>query len=1128
MQEREKTRMKRLGLKTKGIACLVLALVMAMGLFAVLPAQARADEEIILVQTAEDLKAAFSAARDGTMIRLQNPIFYDYYSLGGMAVSYEVTLDFAGYKLTASNESQNLPNMFSLFASIEEGASLTLVHAQVETDSKLGLVHHNYGSLIVQSTSGSGIIINRGTFSYNNCLVYSNWGHVEIVAGTLDVECLIRQNYASAVIRQGQFTSRHSFIYENLGHVRILDGSFTNLGQTFMATNKDLLIAKGDFECEEYFIYYHYGMLNIQEGTFDVKKDLVADNRNTLHLEGGHFAVEGVLSRLSTRWQDPVEIRIKGGLYELGTLPAIDSGANTRIFISGGTFRAAKDADGPLFELMGGRVSLTGGDFTSWDGNDIFREDGSQSPVYLIPEEGYTEDWSDWEASSRLVIRPLTATVRFMVKGQEQSRLTGQTITMTMPEAPAPDGDKPFLCWMDEEGLPVFDLRQLKGDQILTARFLQESDTVVSTFQAYAQAVEDQRPVIVIAADMEQTSAIDLDYDCLLVGLRSPVLSRGATMSPYECLLTVSSRHLPDQDPDDFPEDPVTVTVMDVIFDGRDIPVPMSGLWVNLLATLNLSGVTLRNHNCSEDIHDYGGAISNEGILRLFAGSSVESSRTKRSGGGVMSAGWFYMYEGSRIVDNQAMNGGGLYGLTYEESFQPWHEGDGIVMYGGEISGNQAENRGGGVVLSDARLRMEGGRITDNKAGGDGGGVSGLPSRDDWTYWAGYLEMNQGMISGNQASRGGGLGGELDGVLYGGVFGNRALSEGDDIFYASSTSSGYYTRAGLLLANPPQPQPYHALSHEGSGFASPYQVELIDGAPEPEGVLIPFVGWYADGGTFQGQEADRFVSQADSRGWPAGQAFVWSSLMFPEISNHGLALAAKSLWQGLLVLYQANFEGEDPVYDPYAYKAGASTAALANPFQRAGYRFTGWNTQANGQGQALEPGDSLQINASRVLYAQWEEETGCLKVSQTVAGDLADPNQVFNLRVSLDDPTIEGTYGQMTFVAGVANLSLKAGQTVQACGLPSGIRFQISQEPAGDYQLQINGQAVSLFEGAIETGRTQEGIFLNSLAGKGPGGGTGDPVPSTGSQAWVYPVAGLLLIIWSLGLALLVRRRVRA
>ena len=51
---------------------------------------------------------------------------------------------------------------------------------------------------------------------------------------------------------------------------------------------------------------------------------------------------------------------------------------------------------------------------------------------------------------------------------------------------------------------------------------------------------------------------------------------------------------------------------------------------------------------------------------------------------------------------------------------------------------------------------------------------------------------------------------------------------------------------------------------------------------------------------------------------------------------------------------------------------GSAYALRANPFTRYGYVFTGWNTQANGFGNALKPEQVVNANSSSALYAQWK------------------------------------------------------------------------------------------------------------------------------------------------------------
>lgn len=51
---------------------------------------------------------------------------------------------------------------------------------------------------------------------------------------------------------------------------------------------------------------------------------------------------------------------------------------------------------------------------------------------------------------------------------------------------------------------------------------------------------------------------------------------------------------------------------------------------------------------------------------------------------------------------------------------------------------------------------------------------------------------------------------------------------------------------------------------------------------------------------------------------------------------------------------------------------GSSVSLEQNGFSRPGYRFTGWNTKADGSGTTYQPGASITIiDGTRTLYAQW-------------------------------------------------------------------------------------------------------------------------------------------------------------
>ena len=90
------------------------------------------------------------------------------------------------------------------------------------------------------------------------------------------------------------------------------------------------------------------------------------------------------------------------------------------------------------------------------------------------------------------------------------------------------------------------------------------------------------------------------------------------------------------------------------------------------------------------------------------------------------------------------------------------------------------------------------------------------------------------------------------------------------------------------------------------------------------------------------------------------------------------------------VSYDANGaeQGSAPVDAASPYAQGSKVTVLANiDLAKAGYTFAGWNTQADGKGTAYQAGDTFEIAANTVLYAQWnklpaEEETETPKTGE--------------------------------------------------------------------------------------------------------------------------------------------------
>lgn len=102
---------------------------------------------------------------------------------------------------------------------------------------------------------------------------------------------------------------------------------------------------------------------------------------------------------------------------------------------------------------------------------------------------------------------------------------------------------------------------------------------------------------------------------------------------------------------------------------------------------------------------------------------------------------------------------------------------------------------------------------------------------------------------------------------------------------------------------------------------------------------------------------------------------------------------------------------------------------------------------------------------------------GNLNVSKTVSGNDADSNKAFDFSVTLGDTSVNGVYGNLSFTNGVANFSLKDGESKTAIGLPAGISYKVSE---ADYSADGYVTTKSGDSGLILEGETVTAEFTNT------------------------------------------------
>ena len=104
--------------------------------------------------------------------------------------------------------------------------------------------------------------------------------------------------------------------------------------------------------------------------------------------------------------------------------------------------------------------------------------------------------------------------------------------------------------------------------------------------------------------------------------------------------------------------------------------------------------------------------------------------------------------------------------------------------------------------------------------------------------------------------------------------------------------------------------------------------------------------------------------------------------------------------------------------------------------------------------------------------------TGDLKVTKSVISSTAsDHEKLFHFKVTLTNGnTISGTYGDMTFTAGVAEFDLKDTQSAVATGLPAGITFIVAEDDyATEFDTTRSGE-----NGTIEAGKEKTASYVNT------------------------------------------------
>ncbi|MDD5904937.1 MAG: Cna B-type domain-containing protein, partial [Clostridium sp.] len=117
------------------------------------------------------------------------------------------------------------------------------------------------------------------------------------------------------------------------------------------------------------------------------------------------------------------------------------------------------------------------------------------------------------------------------------------------------------------------------------------------------------------------------------------------------------------------------------------------------------------------------------------------------------------------------------------------------------------------------------------------------------------------------------------------------------------------------------------------------------------------------------------------------------------------------------------------------------------------------------------------------------KDTGNLIVSKVVAGNAGSQTIAFHFTVTLNDTSINGTFGNMTFEDGVAMFTLKHGEQKTASALPAGVRYTVTETEANQdgYTTTVTGKT-----GMVVASKTVAAAFTNTKNVGSDGEGSND------------------------------------
>lgn len=475
--------------------------------------------------------------------------------------------------------------------------------------------------------------------------------------------------------------------------------------------------------------------------------------------------------------------------------------------------------------------------------------------------------------------------------------------------------------------------------------------------------------------------------------------------------------------------------------------------------TFTMTGGTINNNTSDED--GGGLALGDSNDVTLSGNAIISNNKSGKNGGGMLTVNSkVTINDDVEIASNFAEkgNGGGIYALS------------GTLTLNNCLFFNNKAVFGGGVSVYHTTLEINGSdtNIYKNKAIYSGGGISATESK---------VTINDVKVSNNIASCGGGIA----------LFENTTFEMNGGVI----SSNVAFSTSGGINAGATEDKPTVMTIKAGKIIDN-----VVKGINEDE----EFVG----GGIGLGENCtlnltnvvikdnyttdSRYEFAAGGIGLcPTGSLFLYAlnggaiyhnqknghlvDILFNHyIFDHDLFVSYLAFTNA--VHHWTDFYGKPVVggkFDLTDKKDGFITLVshlsdeeIKNAEENAKVIISG--NVSNGYNGA---GGIMCNGVLNIGEKSEADDNGGLEVTKVVKGEEIDNNKEFTFNVVLEDKTINGTYGDMVFVNGVATFTLKNHESKIAIGLPGGIKYTVTELKYDGYSVVKTGDTGNIVPGGL-------------------------------------------------------------